>query len=433
MKSTFFKSYFIVDELGVGGMSKVYLAFDLRTMQFVAIKFLHQNIQQDEMFVARLKREVNIYRDLDHKNVINLVEDALDQSPPYMALEFLRGTPLNELIKGKGPLQPGLTFQILSDLTEALHATHRKGIVHRDLQPGNVILTYMGWCKVLDYGIAKRDDGLYDTEPGTVMGTVVYSAPEQNLGAVVDARADMYSLGLILYEMLTGQKALTGSTLDEIRAEQVDEIDPPSLVADGVPEELDEICEMLVERMADERIENATKLLIELGKLRAGGENSLENRLISDPAERRMMAARQAVFEEKWEFVENVCARMQAKDEGGAQATFFRAKALSQMGKHDMAERQYEKAIFQDKENVEYLVDFAVALIQQHNYPKAQKVLHEVPVGTESSANVLVRGLLDLLANRESWPDLAAMDKAKADEENMRSSFIGRLWDKIKG
>lgn len=430
MKRTFFKSYFLVGELGVGGMSKVYLAFDLRTMQFVAIKFLHQNIQKDEMFLARLRREVAIYRQLDHKNVVHLVEDALDQTPPFMALEYLRGVPLNDHIQRHGRLAPGQSFQVLSDLTEALHATHRAGIVHRDLQPGNVILTYMGWAKVLDYGIAKRDDGLVETIPGTIMGTVVYSAPEQNMGAQVDSRADMYSLGLILYEMLTGRRALKGGDLEAVRREQVEDLDPPSFEAEGVPPELDEICEMLTQRMADERIENATKLLIELGKLRAGGDDSIEAKLITDPAERRMVAVRQAVFEEKWEFVENLCARMQAKDEGGAQVTFFRAKALTQLGKHDLADRQYEKALFQDGDNVEYLVDYAVALIQQHNYPKAAKVLHGVPVGVEHSATILVRGLLDLLAARDEWPDLDAL---AAEPAAPRRSLIGRLWGKLRG
>lgn len=432
MESKFFRNYFIFDELGVGGMSKVYLAFDLKTMQFVAIKFLHQNIQQDAMFVARLKREVNIYRDLNHKNVVDLIEDALDRSPPYMALEYCRGTPLNVLIKQSGRLHPGLLFQILSDITEALHSTHRAGIVHRDLQPGNVILTYMGWCKVIDYGIAKRDDGLVETEPGTIMGTVVYSAPEQNMGSEVDSRADMYSLGLILYEMLTGQKALSGSTLDEIRAEQVDDLDPPSEVADDTPPELDEICEMLTQRMADDRIENATKLLIEIGKLKVGAE-SLEARLITDPAERRMMAARQAVFEGKWEFVENMCARMMEKNEGGAQTTFFRAKAATQIGKHDLAERMYEKAIFQEPGNIQYLVDYAVALIQRDAYDKARKVLGQVPVGGgDANATRLVHGLLEMLAKRSEWPDLKALEQ-KDTGDPARTSFIGRLWGKFKG
>lgn len=433
MQPKFFKNYFIIDALGEGGMSKVFLAFDLKTLQFVAIKFLHQNIQENEMFLARLRREVDIYRQLHHKNVIGLVEDALDESPPYMVLEYIRGAPLNELIQKHGRLPAGTTFQVLSDLTEALHATHRAGIVHRDLQPGNVILTYMGWVKVLDYGIAKRDDNLLDTEPGAIMGTVIYSAPEQNMGASVDSRADMYSLGLILFEMLTGRRALRGRNIDEIRQEQTDDLDPPSEVAEDIPDELDEICEMLTQRMADERIENATKLLIELGKLRVGGDDSIEAKLITDPRERRRMAARQAVFEEKWEFVENMCERMQARGEDDAQVTFFRAKACSQLGKHDLADRQYEKAIFQDKENTEYVVDYAVALIKQKKHDKARKILHDVPVGSDGAANVLVRGLIELLAREAEWPDLAAIERERQAAEARRNSFLGRLWGKITG
>lgn len=433
MKNTFFKQYFIVSELGAGGMSKVFLAFDLKTMRYVAIKFLHQNIQQDEMFLARLRREVDIYRDLDHKNVVNLVEDALDQSPPYVALEFLRGEPLDRLIKKGGKMPPGQCFEVLGDMTEALHATHRAGIIHRDLQPGNVILTYMGWAKVFDYGIAKRADGLVETEPGTVMGTVIYCAPEQNMGTEVDARADMYSLGLILFEMLTGQRALQGTTLDEIRVEQSDDLDPPSILLDDIPSELDEICEMLTQRLADDRIENATKLLIELGKLRAGGgDGGIEAKLITDASERRMLAARRAFFEGKWEFVDNICQRMQAKDEGGAQVCFFRAKALSQMGRHDIAFKQYEKAIFRDPENVQFLVDYAIDLITQHDYPKARQVLQNAPVGSDGITSVLVSGLLQLLDKKAEWPSLEEVARQK-DEAAGRTSFIGRLFSKFTG
>jgi tetratricopeptide (TPR) repeat protein len=291
----------------------------------------------------------------------------------------------------------------------------------------------MGWIKVLDYGIAKREDGLLETEAGAIMGTMIYSAPEQNMGAVVDARADMYSLGLILYEMLTGKRAISGRNLQEIREEQQDDLDPPSEIAENIPEELDEICELLTQRMADERIENATKLLIELGKLRVGGDESIEAKLIKDGSERRLMAARQAVFEEKWEFVENMCQRMQAKGEVLPQVTFFRAKACSQLGKHDLAGRQYEKAIFQDQENIQFAVDYAVALIQQKNYSKAIKVLHAVPVGTDETANILVRGLLELLSRQAEWPDLEAIQRQREKEEARRNSFIGRLWNRITG
>lgn len=428
MKGQFFKSYFIVSELGEGGFSKVYLAFDLKSMQFCAIKFLHQSIQTNEMWTKRLRREVEIYKALNHKNVVNLVEDALDQSPPYMALEFLRGTPLNQLLKKKGRLPGGQSLQILEDITEALHATHRAGIIHRDLQPANIILTYMGWCKVFDYGIAYRKDGLVETEPGSIMGTVIYCSPEQNMGMKVEPRSDMYSLGLILFEMLTGQRALEGTSLEEIRMSQMDDLEPPSAIVSDVHPALDQLCELLTQRAADDRLENATKLLIELGKLRAGGDESIEAKLITDPAERRLLAARRAFFEEKWEFVDNICARMQDKKEGGSLITFYRAKALSKLGKHDLAFKNYEKAIFQDPENIDYLVDYAVALITQHNYPKAKQVLQKVPVGSSDTATVLVGGLLQLLALKDKWPP--PEDPAK---NAPRTSFIGRLFDRLKG
>ncbi len=432
MKGQFFKSYFIVGELGEGGMSKVFLAFDLKGMRFVAVKFLHQNIQQSRMFLSRLRREVNIYRDLDHKNVINLVEDGLSETPPYVVLEYLRGTPLDKLVRAKGALPPGQCFEILSDITEALHSMHRGGIIHRDLQPGNVILTYMGWAKVFDFGIAKRADGLVETEPGTVMGTVIYCAPEQNMGMPVDARADMYSLGLILFELLTGQRALQGSSLDEIRVEQAEDLDPPSIVKRDVPSELDGICEMLTQRLPEERIENATKLLIELGKLRAGaGEGGIEAKLVTDAAERRMMAMRRGVFEEKWEFVDNMGQRMQAKDEGGPMVCFFRAKALSKLGRHDLAYKQYEKAIFGDPENREFLIDYAVDLMVQFDYAKAKAVLQKVPVGDNSPTSTMVSGLLQMLSRRDEWP---RMDKLSEEApKTARSSFIGRLIDKLRG
>lgn len=408
MSGRFFKNYFLADELGEGGMSKVVLAFDIKRLRFVALKFLHQNVQKNQALLARMRREVAIYRTLEHKNVVGLVEDALDQSPPYMALEFLRGTSLEEFLQNHpGPLPPADAFQIFSDLTEALHITHRQGVVHRDIQPANVVLTYMGWAKVLDYGIAYREDDLLRTNPGTIMGTLVYGSPEQNMGIQVDPRSDMYSLGLLLYEMLTGRRALAGENLAQIRGSQAKDLPSPRLLVPSIPVELDDICQNLTTRMAEDRFENATKLLIELGKLRVGN-NSFESRLFSSPRARRRQALRKGVFEEKWAFVENMAARIQSKGEAEAEVFFFRAKALHALGRWEEAVAEFHGALSRAPHQLQWWVDYVVARIQQGEPDRAREVLKDCPQEGPEIDRKLIRALENLLDRRQEWPEQVA-------------------------
>jgi serine/threonine protein kinase/Tol biopolymer transport system component len=272
--------YEIVAALGAGGMGEVYRARDARLGRDVAVKVLPAAVATDSDRRARFEREARAVAALSHPNILSIFEFAFDSSTPYAVTELLEGETLREVLAASAPQGAGAgalpvrkAVDIATQISRGLAAAHDKGIVHRDLKPENVFLTRDGHVKILDFGLAKAfadprgpdADTTLGTDPGTVVGTVGYMAPEQIRGQAVDGRTDLFALGAVLYEMLAGRRAFARDTPAETMTAILKE-DPPELSASrgDLPAGLDAVVRHCLERNPNERFQSARDLAFNL-------------------------------------------------------------------------------------------------------------------------------------------------------------------------
>ncbi len=274
-------SYEIVAPLGAGGMGEVYRARDTRLARDVAVKVLPEAFASDAERMRRFEQEARAVAALNHPNVLSVFDTGTQEGVPYLVCELLEGTSLRELV-GHGPIPSRKSVEYAQQIADGLAAAHEKGIVHRDLKPENLFLTGGGRLKILDFGLAKMparesatsvaDGGTATiaaaTSPGVVMGTNGYMAPEQVRGEAVDHRADIFSFGVTLYEMLTGQRAFQRETSVETLSAILKE-DPPDLDTEKlhVSPGLERIVRHCLEKKAADRFQSARDLMFALGTL----------------------------------------------------------------------------------------------------------------------------------------------------------------------
>jgi predicted Ser/Thr protein kinase len=234
--------YEIETTLGEGGMARVYRGTDGVLSRPVAIKVLADRYANDDTFVTRFRREAQAAAALNHPNVVSVFDTGDDGQAHYIVMEYVPGQTLADVLKREGPLDPDRAARIAEDVATALQAAHERGLVHRDVKPGNVMIDPEGRTKVMDFGIARAAANDTLTQTGAVLGTAAYLSPEQARGDPVDARSDIYSLGAVLYEMLTGRPPFTGDSPVAIAYAHVnDQPDPPSAHRPGVPPELEAV------------------------------------------------------------------------------------------------------------------------------------------------------------------------------------------------
>src|SRR5256714_3162368 len=229
--------YPVVRKLGTGGMANVYLAEDQELGRRVAIKLLDDRHAADDSFIERFRREAKNAAGLSHPNIVSIYDRGEAEGTYYIAMEYLAGRSLKELIVSRGPTPIRIAIDYARQILAAIGYAHRHGIVHRDIKPHNVVVDADGRLKVTDFGIA-RSGASQMTEVGSIIGTAQYLSPEQAKGAPVDQRSDLYSVGIVLYEMLTGKGPFTGDTPLEIAMKHLSAIPkPPSeLRPDGPPD-----------------------------------------------------------------------------------------------------------------------------------------------------------------------------------------------------
>jgi serine/threonine-protein kinase len=262
--------YRILRKLGTGGMANVYLAEDEVLGRRVAIKILNDRHAGDEQFVERFRREAKNAASLSHPNIVSIYDRGEAEGTYYIAMEYLDGRSLKELIVARGPAPIHLAVDYARQILAAIRFAHRHGIVHRDIKPHNVLVDGEGRLKVTDFGIARAGVSQM-TEAGSIIGTAQYLSPEQAKGAPVDQTSDLYSLGVVLYELLTGEVPFSGDTPVEIAMKHLSTVpEPPSSKRADVPRDLDMVVMRALGKDPSERYQSAEEMDADLRRINRG-------------------------------------------------------------------------------------------------------------------------------------------------------------------
>jgi len=263
--------YRVLGKLGGGGMANVYLAEDTTLGRRVAIKMLHRRFVEDPKFVERFRREAKAAAGLTHPNIVGVYDWGQAGAQNYIAMEYVEGETLKDLIRREGRLSGTRAVEIARELLSAVGAAHAKGVVHRDIKSQNILIDHEGRAKVTDFGIAQAGDpGM--TEAGSILGTAQYLAPEQARGEAVDERSDLYSVGVVLYEMLTGRVPFRGDSAVTVALKHVNELPPePAELVPGLPYSLNQIVLKALAKDPNRRYGSAAEFAADLRAAMAGG------------------------------------------------------------------------------------------------------------------------------------------------------------------
>jgi eukaryotic-like serine/threonine-protein kinase len=264
--------YVLLETIGGGGMAKVYLARDQVLDRDVALKVMREAYASDQEFVERFRREARSAASLAHPSIVQIYDQGrAEDGTYYIAMEYVPGGTLKEHIKESGSLDPGEAAGIAARVAEALEVAHERGVVHRDIKPQNVLLTPSGTVKVVDFGIARAASATSVTRTSLVLGTAGYMSPEQAAGERVGPASDLYSLGVVLYEMLTGEVPYDAETPVAVAVKHLNE--PPRHPREAnprVPEELDALTVKLMAKKPEDRYSSAAELARDLERIKAG-------------------------------------------------------------------------------------------------------------------------------------------------------------------
>ena len=264
--------YQVTHLLARGGMAMVYRAQDELLNRAVALKILYPELSADPLFVERFRREAQAAANLSHPNIVPVFDWGEDEGTYFIVMELIDGTSLAEMLRGGRTLTASRSAQLIAQVAAALGYAHRSGVVHRDVKPGNILITSDGQVKVTDFGIAQAvatEDQL--AEAGSVMGTATYFSPEQAAGASVDGRSDVYSLGVVLYEMLAGRPPFVGDTPVEVASQHVNDVIPlPTQFNDAIPRDLEAITMQALAKWPDQRYQSADEFRADLLRFSEG-------------------------------------------------------------------------------------------------------------------------------------------------------------------
>src|SRR5262245_40809090 len=273
--------YRVGPKIARGGMATVYEATDTRLDRTVALKVLHSGYADDEAFASRFVREARSTARLSHPHVVSVFDQGEDDGTLFLAMEYVPGRTLRDVVRDQAPLPPAHALALLEPVLSALATAHDAGFVHRDVKPENVLITDDGRVKVADFGLVRAVTTATNTATsGMLIGTVSYIAPELVTDGSADARSDVYSAGVLLYELLTGQKPHQGETPIQVAYKHVHEdVPPPSAAVEGIPPYVDALIARVTARQRDSRSADAKVFLQQLRRVR----HALDHGVADDP------------------------------------------------------------------------------------------------------------------------------------------------------
>ncbi len=269
--------YELGEILGFGGMSEVHLARDLRLHRDVAVKVLRADLARDPSFYLRFRREAQNAAALNHPAIVAVYDTGEAETPngplPYIVMEYVEGVTLRDIVHTDGPMPAQRAIETIADACQALNFSHQHGIIHRDVKPANIMISKTGAVKVMDFGIARAiaDGGVSVTQTAAVIGTAQYLSPEQARGDTVDARSDVYSLGCVLYEILTGEPPFVGDSPVAVAYQHVrEDPEPPSQRHAEISPELDAVVLKALAKNPDNRYQTAAEMRADLIRVHSG-------------------------------------------------------------------------------------------------------------------------------------------------------------------
>jgi len=270
--------YEIVEKIGGGGMALVYKAKCKLLNRYVAVKVLRPEFINDEEFINKFRRESQAAASLSHPNIVSIYDVGAEDNIYYIVMEYVNGKTLKQLIREKGKLSADETLDIAIKIAEALNHAHENHIVHRDIKPHNILVTEDGMVKVTDFGIARAATTSTVTNTSNVIGSVHYFSPEQARGGYTDEKSDIYSLGVVMYEMITGRVPFQGDSPISVALKHIQEdIEPPSYVDSSIPKSIDTIIMKCVQKDQSLRYSDAKSLLNDLKKAKNSDEIHIMN------------------------------------------------------------------------------------------------------------------------------------------------------------
>ncbi|MEN6429433.1 MAG: protein kinase, partial [Coriobacteriales bacterium] len=267
----FGRRYRVTERIGSGGMADVYKAVDEVLGRTVAVKVLHPRYAAESNFIARFRQEASAAANLSHPSIVNIYDWGQDNGTYYIVMEYVKGTDLKTLVEQNGPLDPMRAADYAAQVCSALAVAHGYDIIHRDIKPQNIVLTPDGTLKVMDFGIARAGNTTM-TQTGSVLGTAQYISPEQAQGRPLGPASDLYSLGVTLYELVTGRLPFDGDTPVAVALKQVNEEPvPPRRIRPSIPPSLEAVILRAMRKDPAERYASASEMRDDLKRVLNGG------------------------------------------------------------------------------------------------------------------------------------------------------------------